>query len=150
VTREQGFISDFLHINALDASITFADYMMLETYFRRGATSYLATQQGKLKDVRSAMDLVFGFLDNELGEWIEFVLGKDSMYVPLPLLLTGLLIKWLGKSWEYWQRSIGPSSMPKKTGTNLSSVLFRSTTNDPSSLLNQPAYVAQLLCTDGC
>lgn len=29
------------------------------------------------------MDLVFGFLDNELKEWIEFVLGKDSMYVPL-------------------------------------------------------------------
>ena len=35
ITREQGFISDFLAINPLDASITFADYMQLETYFGR-------------------------------------------------------------------------------------------------------------------
>jgi hypothetical protein len=81
LSREQNFISDFLHINAFDASITFADYMMLETFFRRGASSYLAEQakQGKLKDVRAAMELVFGFFEGELRDWIEGVLQKDSM-----------------------------------------------------------------------
>ncbi|KAJ8295628.1 Exocyst complex component 1 [Rhodotorula toruloides] len=81
--REQNFISDFLHINAVDASITFADYMMLETFFRRGASNYLAEQakQGKLKDVRAAMELVFGFFEGELRDWIEGVLQKDSMQI---------------------------------------------------------------------
>ncbi|BGP23018.1 exocyst complex, component Exoc1 [Rhodotorula toruloides] len=81
--REQNFISDFLHINAIDASITFADYMMLETFFRRGASNYLAEQakQGKLKDVRAAMELVFGFFEGELRDWIEGVLQKDSMQI---------------------------------------------------------------------
>lgn len=79
VLREQGFISDFLHINGLDTSITFADYMTLETYFKRGATRYLVSQQGKMKDIRSAMELVFGFLETELKDWIDAVLIKDSM-----------------------------------------------------------------------
>ncbi|GAA5829678.1 hypothetical protein JCM11251_000247 [Rhodosporidiobolus azoricus] len=83
LTREQGFIADFLHIATLDASITFADYMMLETFFRRGASSYLAqqAQQGKLKDIRGAMELVFGWLEGEVRDWIEGVLGRDSMQV---------------------------------------------------------------------
>lgn len=79
--REQGFISDFLAINALDASITFADYMSLETYFRRGAMSYLASQQGKLKDIRGAMDLVFGFLDAELKDWVDAIVRNDTMCI---------------------------------------------------------------------
>lgn len=77
--REQGFISDFLHITPLDASITFADYMVLETFFRRGAMTYLTAQQNKLKDIRSAMETVFGWLEAELRDWIEGVLGRDSM-----------------------------------------------------------------------
>lgn len=83
LAREQGFISDFLHINPLDASITFADYMSLETFFRRGATSYLAqqAQRGQLRDIRSAMEVVFGFLEGELRDWIDGVLQKDSMCV---------------------------------------------------------------------
>ncbi|TNY17143.1 exocyst complex component Sec3-domain-containing protein [Rhodotorula diobovata] len=83
LAREQGFISDFLHINPLDASITFADYMSLETFFRRGATSYLAqqAQRGQLRDIRSAMEVVFGFLEGELRDWIDGVLQKDSMQI---------------------------------------------------------------------
>ncbi|GAA6058447.1 hypothetical protein JCM3770_005082 [Rhodotorula araucariae] len=83
LAREQGFISDFLHINSLDASITFADYMTLETFFRRGAASYLAqqAQQGQLRDVRSAMELVFGFLEGEVRDWIDGVLQRDSMQI---------------------------------------------------------------------
>ncbi|BGP14101.1 hypothetical protein JCM10213_002398 [Rhodosporidiobolus nylandii] len=83
LTREQGFIADFLHITSLDASITFADYMMLETFFRRGASSFMAQQAGagKLKDIRSAMELVFGWLEGELRDWIEGVLQRDSMQI---------------------------------------------------------------------
>lgn len=81
ILREQGFIADLLHINSLDASITFADYMMLDSYFRRGATSYLATQQGKLKEIRSAMEMVFGFIETDLRNWVDAVLSRDSMYV---------------------------------------------------------------------
>lgn len=79
IIREQGFVSDFLHINPLDASITFADYMVLETFFRRGATSYLANQQGKLKDIRGAMELIFSFWEAEMRDWIDAVLLRDSM-----------------------------------------------------------------------
>lgn len=85
VLREQGFISDFLHINPLDLSITFAEYMSLEMYFRRGAMSYLASQQSKLRDIRSAMDNVFAFLETELKNWIEGLVMKDVMYVLLRL-----------------------------------------------------------------
>ncbi|GAA5835794.1 hypothetical protein JCM9279_004648 [Rhodotorula babjevae] len=83
LAREQGFISDFLHINPLDASITFADYMSLETFFRRGATSYLAqqAQKGQLRDIRSAMEVVFGFLEGEMRDWIDAVLQKDSAQI---------------------------------------------------------------------
>ena len=86
ITREQGFISDFLAINPLDASITFADYMQLETYFRRGATSYLASQQGKLKDIKSGMELVFGFFEAEIKDWSETIVRTDNMCASLASL----------------------------------------------------------------
>lgn len=59
--------------------------MMLDTYFRRGAMKYLTSQQGKLKEIRQAMDLVFGWLEGELRDWIEAVLVKDNMSVFSPL-----------------------------------------------------------------
>lgn len=81
LSREQGFIADFLSITSSDSSITFADYMMLETFFRRGATTHLSqqAQQGKLRDIRTAMELVFGFLEGELKAWIDDVLQKDPL-----------------------------------------------------------------------
>ncbi|GAA5862901.1 hypothetical protein JCM3774_006681 [Rhodotorula dairenensis] len=83
VVREQGFIADFLNITSIDTSITFADYMMLETFFRRGASTHLAqqAQQGKLRDIKTALELVFGFLEGELKSWIDDVLLKDPMQV---------------------------------------------------------------------
>ncbi|KAM0753811.1 hypothetical protein T439DRAFT_285041 [Meredithblackwellia eburnea MCA 4105] len=81
IVREQGFISDFLAITALDASITFADYMILESYFRRGATAHLASQQGKLKDIRSAMEVVWGFLEAELKDWVDAIIRSDNMQI---------------------------------------------------------------------
>lgn len=41
--------------------------------------TYLTAQQNKLKDIRSAMETVFGWLEAELKDWIEGVLGRDSM-----------------------------------------------------------------------
>ncbi|GAA5904040.1 uncharacterized protein JCM6883_002064 [Sporobolomyces salmoneus] len=81
LSREQGFIADFLHISTIDTSITFADYMMLETFFRRGASTYLASQQGKFKDIRAAMEGVFGWLETEVRDWVDGVLQRDPMQV---------------------------------------------------------------------
>ncbi|GAA6011560.1 hypothetical protein JCM11491_004688 [Sporobolomyces phaffii] len=81
LSREQGFIADFLHITSIDTSITFADYMMLETFFKRGASTYLASQQGKFKDIRGAMEGVFGWLESELRDWVDGVLQRDPMQV---------------------------------------------------------------------
>jgi len=68
-----------LQIN--DASSTFADYMNLENYFRRkAATSSPGLRQTTIKLIRGAMDLIFGFLPEELKQWIEGALQKDSMY----------------------------------------------------------------------
>ncbi|GAA5845649.1 hypothetical protein JCM5353_001250 [Sporobolomyces roseus] len=81
LSREQGFIADFLHISSIDTAITFADYMMLETFFRRGASTYLASQQGKFKDIRGAMEGVFGWLEMEIKDWVDGVLQRDPMQV---------------------------------------------------------------------
>lgn len=43
--------------------------------------SYLASQQGKLKDIRGAMDLVFGFLDAELKDWVDAIVRNDTMCI---------------------------------------------------------------------
>lgn len=79
IYREEEFIADFLQIN--EARLTFADYMGLDSYFRRQAarTSGFSPQTTKL--VRGAMDLIFGFLPLEMKSWIDHILAKDSMYV---------------------------------------------------------------------
>jgi hypothetical protein len=55
--------------------------MMLETFFKRGASTYLASQQGKFKDMRGAMEGVFGWLEIELKDWVDGVLQRDPMFV---------------------------------------------------------------------
>jgi hypothetical protein len=79
IYREEEFLADFLQIN--EARLTFADYMGLDSYFRRQAarTSGFGPQTTKL--VRGAMDLIFGFLPLEMKSWIDHILTKDSMYV---------------------------------------------------------------------
>jgi len=54
---------------------------MLETFFKRGASTYLASQQGKFKDMRGAMEGVFGWLEIELKDWVDGVLQRDPMFV---------------------------------------------------------------------
>jgi hypothetical protein len=79
VYREESFISNFLHINAEEA--TFADYMGLESYFRRQASRFAANGMGPgaRQIVRSAMDLIFGFLAPEVTGWVDGALQRDTM-----------------------------------------------------------------------
>jgi hypothetical protein len=77
IYREDEFIADFLQIN--DAALTFADYMSLDNYFRRQASRGTGLSQPTLKLVRGAMELIFGFLPEELKGWLDNALAKDSM-----------------------------------------------------------------------
>ena len=79
VQREQVFVADLLHVTGLESFITFADFMELETYFRRGAAAHLAASLSRFKDLRSSMDLIFGFLTQELNDMVDYILQKDSM-----------------------------------------------------------------------
>lgn len=77
--REQSFISDFLHIN--DNNITFADYMDLEPYFRRRAAGMFTSSAGPLREMKGAMDLIFGFVAPELQAFTDDALSKDRMSI---------------------------------------------------------------------
>lgn len=79
IALEQEFISDFLHIN--DAGVTFADCMNLDNYFCRQAARYTELSQSTLKIIRGAMDLIFGFLLQEIKDWLDGALQRDSLYV---------------------------------------------------------------------
>ncbi|KAJ6509372.1 exocyst complex component Sec3-domain-containing protein [Mycena vitilis] len=79
IYREDEFLADFLQIN--DAQLTFADYMNLDNYFRRQASRSVGLSQSTMKLVRGAMDLIFGFLPDELKTWLDNALAKDSMQV---------------------------------------------------------------------
>ncbi|ETS61045.1 hypothetical protein PaG_04983 [Moesziomyces aphidis] len=77
--REQSFISDLLHIN--DNNITFADYMDLEPYFRRRAAGMFTGSAGPLREMKGAMDLIFGFMAPELQAFTDDALSKDKMSI---------------------------------------------------------------------
>ncbi|KAJ7048537.1 exocyst complex component Sec3-domain-containing protein [Mycena amicta] len=79
LSREDEFIADFLQIN--DAALTFADYMDLDNYFRRQASRGAGLSQPTMKLVRGAMDLIFGFLPEELKTWLDSALAKDNMQI---------------------------------------------------------------------
>jgi hypothetical protein len=77
IYRENEFITDFLQIN--DAGLTFADYMGMESYFRRQAARSAGLSQTTVKLIRGAMDLIFGFLPAEVKAWVENAVAKDNM-----------------------------------------------------------------------
>ncbi|KAJ7630772.1 exocyst complex component sec3 subunit [Roridomyces roridus] len=79
IYREDEFIADFLQIN--DAALTFADYMSLDNYFRRQASRGVGLSQSTVKLVRGAMELIFGFLPEELKNWLDNALAKDNMQI---------------------------------------------------------------------
>lgn len=74
---EDAFVTTFLQVN--DSSLTYADYMGLDNYFRRQASRGAGLSQTTMKLVRGAMDLIFGFLPMELKNWIDSALAKDKM-----------------------------------------------------------------------
>jgi hypothetical protein len=76
IYREDDFLADFLQIN--DAGLTFADYAGLDNYFRRQAARSAGLSQPTMKLIRSAMDLIFGFLSGELKIWLDNALVKDN------------------------------------------------------------------------
>ncbi|GJJ15524.1 hypothetical protein Clacol_009802 [Clathrus columnatus] len=76
---EEQFIADFLHIN--DATLTYADYMSLESFFRRQATRNKSLSVSTAKLIRGAMDLIFGSLAGEIKSWIDIALTKDNVQV---------------------------------------------------------------------
>lgn len=81
VLTEEGFINAFLHL--ADTESTFADHMELDSYFRRMAARHATRQMtpGLMQLVRSMMDLVFGFIDQELKNWTEAASERNPMYV---------------------------------------------------------------------
>jgi hypothetical protein len=78
-------LADFLQIN--DAGLTFADYAGLDNYFRRQATRSAGLGQPTMKLIRSAMDLIFGFLSGDLKAWLDSALAKDTGLTHLRILL---------------------------------------------------------------
>ncbi|GJJ09890.1 hypothetical protein Clacol_004114 [Clathrus columnatus] len=76
---EEQFIADFLHIN--NVTLTYADYMSLESFFRRQATRNKSLSSSTAKLIRGAMDLIFGSLAGEIKSWIDIALTKDNVQV---------------------------------------------------------------------
>ena len=72
-------MSSFLQINEIGE--TFADYMNLDSYFRRQASRWVGISKETQKLLRGAMDLIFGFLPDGLKKWIDDALELDKMFV---------------------------------------------------------------------
>lgn len=80
IYKEENFIADFLQIHeSNNNTITFADYMSLESYFRRQAGRTLVLGGATKQLIRGAMDLIFGFLPETIKVWIDGALGKDPL-----------------------------------------------------------------------
>lgn len=80
ISREQVFLADFLQIS--DATLTFADYMGMENYLRRKASAAVGElKPSTVKLIRGAMDLIFGFLGDELKNWVDGALDRDQQSV---------------------------------------------------------------------
>ncbi|CAE6462215.1 unnamed protein product [Rhizoctonia solani] len=77
IRAEDAFISRFLHTT--DSTLSYADYMNLDNYFKRQASRGLSLSDATLKLVRGAMDLIFGFLSQEIKSWVEGVSKRDSL-----------------------------------------------------------------------
>lgn len=81
INREEAFIADFLQIT--DSAISYADYMDLDSYFKRQANKVLnkGMSPATVKLHRSALDLIFGFLAGELKDWVEGAMQRERMHI---------------------------------------------------------------------
>lgn len=76
IVTEDDFINAFLHL--ADNESTFADYMQLDTYFRRQAARHASRNNPSLVQIaRSVMDLMFGFVDGEFKNWVDAAMQRD-------------------------------------------------------------------------
>lgn len=77
IVTEDDFINAFLHL--ADTESTFADYMELDTYFRRQAARHASGLSSSLAQIaRSVMDLMFGFVDGEFKNWIDAAIQNNT------------------------------------------------------------------------
>lgn len=53
--------------------------MNLDSYFKRQASRGLELGDATLKLMRGAVDLIFGFLPQEIKSWVEGVSKRDSL-----------------------------------------------------------------------
>ncbi|GMK58498.1 hypothetical protein CspeluHIS016_0505300 [Cutaneotrichosporon spelunceum] len=82
IVTEDDFIAAFLHLG--DTESTFADYMELDTYFRRQASRHAShgLSASLTQLARSVMELMFGFVDGEMRLWVDAsVEGNPSAIV---------------------------------------------------------------------
>ncbi|WVO23559.1 uncharacterized protein IAS62_004914 [Cryptococcus decagattii] len=85
IVVEENFINAFLR--PVDTESTFADYMELDSYFRRQAARHAsrARSAGMIQLLRSMMDLIFGFVEVELKNWVEATVEK------VPVAIVGII-----------------------------------------------------------
>ncbi|WVQ80381.1 hypothetical protein IAT38_002486 [Cryptococcus sp. DSM 104549] len=81
IAVEEGLIDAFLHLT--DTESTFADHMELDSYFRRQAARHASKgmSRGMMQLVRSMMDLIFGFVELELKNWVEAAVERGPVAV---------------------------------------------------------------------
>lgn len=79
VIREEEFLSIFLQLD--ETGVTFADYMNLDSYFRRQASRSAGLSRETQKLLRGAMDLIFSFLPDGIKRWIDDALEFDKLSV---------------------------------------------------------------------
>ncbi|KAK8845463.1 hypothetical protein IAR55_006176 [Kwoniella newhampshirensis] len=93
IVQEEDFISAFLHLT--DTESTFADHMELDSYFRRQAARHASKgmSNGMMQLVRSMMDLIFGFVEMELRQWMEAAVEKGPISVVGVIAVTERLAK---------------------------------------------------------
>lgn len=109
IAHESLFLSDFLHLNS--NGLTFADYMDLEGYFRRRAAAlYIEDsneRRGGLREMRGAMELVFGFFAGDVEAFLDEVSKKDRVQIVGVLAsLDSALLGAEDAANEFWQRTL--------------------------------------------
>lgn len=93
IVIEEDFINAFLR--PVDTESTFADYMELDSYFRRQAARHAsrARSAGMIQLLRSMMDLIFGFVEVELKNWVEATVEKGPVAIVGIIAVTERLAK---------------------------------------------------------
>ncbi|KAL1407120.1 hypothetical protein Q8F55_006534 [Vanrija albida] len=93
VVTEDDFINAFLHL--ADTESTFADYMELDSYFRRQAARHAAhgMSPGLAQVTRSRMDLLFGFVEGEFKNWVDAAIQKNPVAIVGVIAITESLAR---------------------------------------------------------